>query len=180
MYDIKKILVTTDFSETSRAAIEPARCLARSFGAKLALVYVEEDKLPPLVVEYMAVGIDEPGKHRPTLEVDELGGVASRPEDVLLRANREDLPALHGDGPGARGAVVHRQDEYVTFSSELDHRSCRLVCWSDVCALRARLSPFPPARSGPRRACAVPGPRAAYHRAHGIGSGGLDFERVRL
>jgi nucleotide-binding universal stress UspA family protein len=40
MLDIKTILLTTDFSETSKCAIEPARTLARKFGAKIILVHV--------------------------------------------------------------------------------------------------------------------------------------------
>jgi len=56
---IQTILLTTDFSDTSRKAFTPAVTLARKFGAKILLTYVEEDRLPPLVVEYMAVGVDE-------------------------------------------------------------------------------------------------------------------------
>ena len=59
MYDIKTILVTTDFSDTSKLAIDPARALAERFGARIVLAYVEEDRLPPLVVEYMAVGVED-------------------------------------------------------------------------------------------------------------------------
>ena len=57
--DIGTILVTTDMSETSKKAFGPAAELAKKFDARLAVVYVEEDKLPPLVVEYTAVGLDE-------------------------------------------------------------------------------------------------------------------------
>jgi len=56
---IRTILLTTDFSDTSRKAFAPAVTLARTFGAKILLTYVEEDRLPPLVVEYMAVGVEE-------------------------------------------------------------------------------------------------------------------------
>jgi len=56
---IQKILLTTDFSDTSKRAFGPAVTLARKFGAKILLTYVEEDRLPPLVVEYMAVGVEE-------------------------------------------------------------------------------------------------------------------------
>ena len=59
MDDIRTILLTTDFSETAKKALGPARTLARKFGAKILLVHVEEDRLPPLVVEYMAVGVEE-------------------------------------------------------------------------------------------------------------------------
>ena len=57
--EIKNILVTTDLSETSTKAFEPARVLAEKFGAQLHAVYVEEDRLPPLVVEYTTVGLEE-------------------------------------------------------------------------------------------------------------------------
>jgi nucleotide-binding universal stress UspA family protein len=56
---VRTILVTTDFSETSKQAFPHAAWLADTFGAKLIAAYVEEDKLPPLVVEYTAVGLDE-------------------------------------------------------------------------------------------------------------------------
>ena len=59
MYDIKTILLTTDFSDTAATAVEPALVLARRFGARLVLTFVEEDRLPPLVVEYMAVGVED-------------------------------------------------------------------------------------------------------------------------
>lgn len=59
MYDIKTILLTTDFSDTAARAVEPALVLARRFGARLVLTFVEEDRLPPLVVEYMAVGVED-------------------------------------------------------------------------------------------------------------------------
>lgn len=59
MQRIERILLTTDFSETSKRAFAPAVMLAKKFGAAILLTYVEEDRLPPLVVEYMAVGVDE-------------------------------------------------------------------------------------------------------------------------
>jgi nucleotide-binding universal stress UspA family protein len=59
MKDVRTILVTTDFSDTSHRAFEPARTLARRFDAKILLAYVEEDRLPPLVIEYMAVGVED-------------------------------------------------------------------------------------------------------------------------
>lgn len=59
MFDIKTILLTTDFSDTSTRAVGPAIALARRFGAHLVLTFVEEDRLPPLVVEYMAVGVED-------------------------------------------------------------------------------------------------------------------------
>jgi nucleotide-binding universal stress UspA family protein len=59
MDDIKTIVLTTDFSDTSVLAFDLARTLGSKFGARIVLTYVEEDKLPPLVVEYMAVGVED-------------------------------------------------------------------------------------------------------------------------
>jgi len=59
MGEFKTILVTTDFSDTSKRALPPALRLAEKFGSKLVVVYVDEEKLPPLVVEYTAVGLDD-------------------------------------------------------------------------------------------------------------------------
>ena len=42
---IEKILVATDFSETSQAALEYAKELARSAGAALVVLHVEEDPI---------------------------------------------------------------------------------------------------------------------------------------
>jgi nucleotide-binding universal stress UspA family protein len=56
---IRTILLTTDFSETSRRAFPSARMLAETFGAKLVLAHVEPDRLPPIVVEYAAVGVND-------------------------------------------------------------------------------------------------------------------------
>jgi len=48
------ILVTTDFSETSKQAFEPALTLALKFDSRVLVVYVSEDRLPPLIREYVA------------------------------------------------------------------------------------------------------------------------------
>jgi len=57
--EIKNILVTTDFSDTSTKAFGAARDLAAKFGAQLHVAFVEEDRLPPLAVEYTTVGLEE-------------------------------------------------------------------------------------------------------------------------
>ena len=59
MSPIKTILLTTDFSDTSRKAFGLAREIAESFGARVILAHVEEDHLPPLIVEYASVGLEE-------------------------------------------------------------------------------------------------------------------------
>jgi nucleotide-binding universal stress UspA family protein len=57
--NVRTILVTTDFSDTSKKAFAPARTLAEKFGAKIVLAHVEPDRLPPIVVEYAAVGVND-------------------------------------------------------------------------------------------------------------------------
>jgi nucleotide-binding universal stress UspA family protein len=59
MAKFETILLTTDFSETSKSAFSYALRLAEKFDSRIVVAYVEEDKLPPLVVEYTAVGLDE-------------------------------------------------------------------------------------------------------------------------
>ena len=56
--DIRTILVTTDFSETSLGAFAAARLLAERFEARIRLLHVEDDRVSPLVVEYMAAGLE--------------------------------------------------------------------------------------------------------------------------
>lgn len=58
MDTIGSILLTTDFSETSARAFAVAKGLAAKFGARIAVVHVEDDRVSPLLVEYMAVGLE--------------------------------------------------------------------------------------------------------------------------
>jgi nucleotide-binding universal stress UspA family protein len=53
---IDRILVTTDFSETSRAAFSLARQVAEKFDAEIVLLYVLDAQLPPLVLESSGPG----------------------------------------------------------------------------------------------------------------------------
>lgn len=59
MGQIKTLLLTTDFSDTSKAAAPWARELAHRFGARILLAHVHEDRLPPFVVEYGQTGFTE-------------------------------------------------------------------------------------------------------------------------
>jgi nucleotide-binding universal stress UspA family protein len=58
MESIGTILLTTDFSETSAKAFPAARAMADRFGARISVVHVEDDRVSPLLVEYMAVGLE--------------------------------------------------------------------------------------------------------------------------
>ncbi len=57
MNAFRTLLVTTDFSATSRSAIPLAHALAEKFGAKIVVVYVQEDVMPPFVGEYAQTSI---------------------------------------------------------------------------------------------------------------------------
>jgi nucleotide-binding universal stress UspA family protein len=60
MQTIDRILVTTDFSETSQAAFSLARQVAEKFEAEIALLYVLDAQLfPPLVFEPSGAGAGE-------------------------------------------------------------------------------------------------------------------------
>jgi nucleotide-binding universal stress UspA family protein len=59
MSEMKTIMVTTDFSNTSKMAFPYARELAQKYGAKVVVTYVEETRLPPLVIEYATAGVDD-------------------------------------------------------------------------------------------------------------------------
>jgi nucleotide-binding universal stress UspA family protein len=58
MKDIKTILLTTDFSETSKEAFEPALTLAGKFGARIMVAYVEQDRPTLVVPDHVAVNLD--------------------------------------------------------------------------------------------------------------------------
>ena len=59
MHQIKKILVTTDFSETSQTAFSLAREVAERFDARLVVLHVIDAQLPPLVFEPSGVSAGE-------------------------------------------------------------------------------------------------------------------------
>lgn len=79
---IDTVLVTTDFSDTSKKAFGLARQIADAFGAKIILAYVVEDHLPPLMVDY--------------------GGYAARVSDIMdsheehARKQLDELKPLFG------------------------------------------------------------------------------------
>ncbi len=56
MRALKKILLTTDFSDCSRQAFDAAVSLAEKFEAEIVLVYVDDDRLPPLIGEFPTQG----------------------------------------------------------------------------------------------------------------------------
>jgi nucleotide-binding universal stress UspA family protein len=86
MKKVDTILVTTDFSETAKAAFGPAKLLARKFGARLVLAHVEPDILPLLVVEYSAVGMEDLLERNRARAAEQLAEVAAELGDGVATA----------------------------------------------------------------------------------------------
>ena len=59
MSEYGTLVVTTDFSETSRGAFAPALAIARKFASDVVVVHVVEDRLPAFVDEFAAIPVDE-------------------------------------------------------------------------------------------------------------------------
>jgi nucleotide-binding universal stress UspA family protein len=92
---IRTILVTTDFSETSLRAIEPARFFARRFSAAIVVLYVEDDRYPPLVCEYMAVSLEDlrlRQERESKVRLDEFVREHFRPDDRVEAVVRLGTP----------------------------------------------------------------------------------------
>ena len=53
------LVVTTDFSETTRLAFAPALAIARGFSSSIVVVHVVEDRLPAFVDEFAAIPLEE-------------------------------------------------------------------------------------------------------------------------
>lgn len=59
MTQFRTILLTTDFSKTSLGAVEPARLLARTFGARVIVAHVGATLVPDFQVQSYAVDLEE-------------------------------------------------------------------------------------------------------------------------
>jgi len=75
---IDRILVTTDFSETSQAAFSLARQVAEKFEAEISLLHVLEVQLPPLVFEPSGAGAGVPEQQRAKHAEARLEGFGAR------------------------------------------------------------------------------------------------------
>lgn len=117
--ELSKILVTTDFSPEALPAVEWAAGLARRLSAQVALLYVVEDHLPPILMgvsEAERRAILEEHRERALAKLTAYGeehlegcsftvaarvGTASR--EILLFAEQEGkeliVMASHGYGP---------------------------------------------------------------------------------
>src|SRR4029079_17113493 len=56
MNGFQTIILTTDFSETSREAVAPAVTIAKTYGAKILLVHVTSS-IPPALWEYPGLDV---------------------------------------------------------------------------------------------------------------------------
>jgi len=59
MTNIRKILLTTDFSPTSFEAFEATKTVASKFDSEILLAHVDDDRYPAILVEYAAVRLEE-------------------------------------------------------------------------------------------------------------------------
>ena len=108
--NIKTVLVTTDLSDLSKKAFPHARDLAEKYEAKIVVAYVEEYRLPPLVLEYPAVGFEEIARQQRE----------QANERLRRRPTRPVLAATDGLLRGARSAMCGFECRMV----EADCRSC--------------------------------------------------------
>ena len=97
---LKKILIPTDFSETSKKAVQYALRFAEQFGCEIALLYVVEPATPmigaPLGVEVFT-------------DQDEFS-IAEK-DLAVLAAESHDRPRASGYFPCARGACAERDHQ---------------------------------------------------------------------
>ncbi len=123
MNEIKTMLVTTDFSETSRKAFPLARGLAHKFGARIIVAHVEDDRLPPLLGEYAGVDLGrvlDTQHGRATRDLERLAGaelgsgtelqlrvVSGTPHVEIVRMAEETHADLIVMATHGRGFISH-------------------------------------------------------------------------
>lgn len=92
MSDFKTILVTTDFSETSRHVFPSVVALSARFASRVLAVHVVEDRLPAFLDEFTALPMEEIVTGRIQRATDEL--------EAFVRENLRGIDAerivLHG------------------------------------------------------------------------------------
>jgi nucleotide-binding universal stress UspA family protein len=94
MSGIRTIMVTTDFSDTSRKAFPLALELAGKYGARVVVAYVEESRLPPMVVEYATVGLEDIVRHQQERANDQLRKLVG--EEMGESASKAELRVADG------------------------------------------------------------------------------------
>ena len=136
---LKKILVPTDFSETSKKAVQYALRFAEQFGCEIALLYVVEPATPmigaPLVVE-------------PFTEKDEF---SMAEKDLALLAAKSRINGAHSVSSLVR--VGHAPNEITKAAKDLDvdviiiathgYTSWRHLCIGSTAERVVRTAPCP-------------------------------------
>jgi nucleotide-binding universal stress UspA family protein len=109
MIQIKNVLVATDFSEPSRAALDYGRELARHYGATLRVVHIVEDIL-------MSIGLEGYVGHVSDLQRESEDAAGRRVQALLTDRDRRELHAkglVLSDRSTAHGIVDYARQEKV-------------------------------------------------------------------
>lgn len=119
----KPILATTDFSDPSMKAVRTALDLAGKIGARVILVYVVEDRIPPVIAaassetpdRIVQRHVETATRHIETWCAEHFpgAGLESRvlvgtPHDVIVRAAGEEDAAMIVIGHRGHGLLGHR------------------------------------------------------------------------
>jgi len=94
---IKKILVTTDFSETSQTAFDLAQQMAEKFGGSITLLHVQELHLPPLVLEGSSTATEQIEQEHKLLAEARVRELAQRMSETAKSAVVVGTPHLEID-----------------------------------------------------------------------------------
>lgn len=124
MSDFDHLIVTTDFSDAALQGVLEGRELAVQLKAKVTLLYVVEDRLPPIVVAMSAAGrsrqLDEHRQdaleslstyaleHLPDVDVESVVEVGVPHEVIVAEAKRReaDLIVIATHGYGFVGSFI--------------------------------------------------------------------------
>ena len=90
---MKTVVVTTDLSDFSKKAFPFARDLAQKYGARVVVCYVEEHRVPPLVIEYPGIGFDDMMQHQRERAIDLLERLV---EEQLGRELESEIRVIDG------------------------------------------------------------------------------------
>ncbi|MCB1056300.1 MAG: universal stress protein [Acidobacteria bacterium] len=104
MSEYKTVLATTDFSDAAAAGVTEAIKLARALGAELALLYVAEDRMPPL-----------------TFSTEAQRAEIQRHHETMARKSLDEYAAKHLDGLQAKTLLRrgHPAPEIVACAKEI-------------------------------------------------------------
>jgi len=131
MSEYGTLVVTTDFSETSRGAFAPALAIARKFASTVVVVHVVEERLPAFVDEFAAIPVEEILDSQARRAVRELERFVKpyRRDDRARRPPRNPPPRDREDRRRAGGIAdrdVHaRTRVHLPCAVRLHHRARR-------------------------------------------------------